>query len=126
MSKITKSKLTLNSWISLVLSHQGSHVTSLSYSNVIIRDNYKAVVFDIPPLERILNLVKQVEFIQATVDKLLKKSAKQDLALGIITAWNVREHKFTNTDGEEVVLPKRKRSIRSTKNSSIDEKDTLL
>ena len=92
---------------------------------MIIKDNYKAVVFDIPPLQRIFNLVKQVEFLQATVDKLLKNSDKQDLALGVIKAWNVREHKFTNTDGDEVVLPKRKRTIRSTKNLSIEEKDAL-
>ena len=61
-------------------------MTSLSYANVIVKDNYKAVVFDVPPLERIFNLVKQVEFLQATVDKLEKNPAKQDLALGIITA----------------------------------------
>ena len=126
VSRMTNSKLTLNSWISLVLSHQGSYMTSLSYSNVIVKDNYKAYVFDIPPLERIFNLVKQVEFLQATVDKLLKNSDKQDVALGIIKAWNVREHKFTNTDGDEVVLPKRKRTIRSTKKLSIEEKDALL
>ena len=64
-------------------------MTSLSYSNVLVKDNYKAAVFDIPPLERIFNLAKQVEFLHETVNKLLKNNRKHsDLDLDNQTFTN--------------------------------------
>jgi len=102
-------------WMSNVLAHQGSLATSLSYANVVIKYNTPTEAFEMPPLEKIRDLMIKLESLEAFVKK-DKKLVSADLKK--IIENDPSEVFFLTEDGSErVSLNKRK------KRNFIDEAD---
>ena len=98
------------SWISMVLAHQGSVATSLSYANVQVNFNIKPAALEMPPKELLEEMYRELQFLRTHVDKLTKQK-------GVVITSNKQEVGFITKDGQVVQLE------RHTKRKFIDDED---
>lgn len=98
------------SWISMVLAHQGSVGTSLSYANVQVNFNIKPVALEMPPKELMEEMYRELQFLRKQVDKLTKEK-------GVVITTNKQEVGFITKDGQVVQLE------RHNKRNFIDDAD---
>ena len=105
--------LAQNLWMSLLLAHMGSIATSISYSNLKIIYSLPHESFQLPPLELIYQLAKQVADLQKQIDLLQAVPAKEEPA---------EEVGFLTPDGKTVTFAKHAK--RKYKNEQ-DKLDTV-
>lgn len=106
--------LAQNLWMALLLAHMGSIATSISYSNLKIIYSLPHESFQLPPLELIHQLAKQVFDLQKQVDLLKAVPPPQ--------AEPVEEIGFLTPDGKTVTFTKHAK--RKYKNEQ-DKLDTV-
>ena len=94
----------------MVLAHQGSVATSLSYANVQVNFNIKPAALEMPPKELLDQMYRELIFLRKRVEKLTKQQ-------GVVVTSNKQEAGFVTKDGKVVQLE------RHTKRKFIDEAD---
>ena len=98
------------SWISMVLAHQGSVATSLSYANVQVNFNIKPSALEMPNDKVIEEIYRELIFLRGRVDTLTKQT-------GIVVTANKQQAGFVKADGTIVNLE------RHSKRKYVDEQD---
>ena len=85
------------SWISMVLAHQGSVATSLSYANVQVNFTIKPAALEMPPKEVLDEVYRDVSFLRKQIDKLVKQK-------GVVVNSNKQEAGFITEQGQTVTI----------------------
>lgn len=103
------------SWISMVLAHQGSLATSLSYANVQVNFNIKSDALEMPAKELLDEVYREVQFLRKQVEKLTKEK-------GVVVTANKQEVGFVTQEGKVVTL---ERHIKRKFSNETDRKATF-
>ena len=98
--------ITQASWMALVLGHMGSEETTLSYSNIQIVFTPKSDLFQIPPLDLITQLARQVGDLQKQIDKLQRAQSSAEAATEIMNENSCNTAAFVKEDGKIITLQK--------------------
>lgn len=105
-----------------LLGHGGSIATSLSYANVEIRFGYDPKVFEIPPEELLRNMYNIIQELKRQNEEFQKEITAQVRTIALERPSDENVTVFTNQEGKEVELPRRKKQT----NLTDDQVDTAI